>query len=41
MVSFYDFQPSDITIMHLKRELSFRQHMHEYIEIIYNLSILM
>lgn len=35
MVPFYEFQPSDITIMHLERELSFRQHMHEHIEIIY------
>lgn len=37
MVPFYEFQPSNITIMHLERELSFHQQMHGHIEIIYGL----
>lgn len=35
MVPFYEFQPSDITIIHNKRELKYRTHIHEHIEIIY------
>lgn len=35
MVPFYELQPSDITIIHNKRELKYRPHIHEHIEIIY------
>lgn len=35
MVPFYEMQPSDITIIHNKRELKYRPHIHEHIEIIY------
>ena len=35
MVPFYEFQPSDITIIHNNRELKYRTHIHEHIEIIY------
>lgn len=35
MLPFYEFQPSDINIIHNRRELKFRSHMHKEIEIIY------
>lgn len=35
MVPFYEFQSSDITIIHNKRELKYRTHIHEHIEILY------
>ena len=39
MVPFYEFQPSDITIIHNTRELQYRPHIHEHIEIIYEFNI--
>ncbi|MFQ7291494.1 MAG: helix-turn-helix domain-containing protein [Monoglobales bacterium] len=35
MVPFYEFQSSDITVIHNQRELKYRPHIHEHIEIIY------
>jgi AraC-like DNA-binding protein len=35
MVPFYEVQPEDITIIHNKRELKYRSHIHKQIEIIY------
>lgn len=35
MVPFYEFQPSDITIIPNSREIKYRSHIHEQIEIIY------
>lgn len=35
MLPFYEFQPSDINIIHNRRELKFRSHMHKEIEVIY------
>lgn len=39
MIPFYEFQPSDLTVIHNTRELYFHSHLHEQIEIIYVLSI--
>jgi AraC-like DNA-binding protein len=35
MVPFYEFQPSDITIIHNQREIKYKPHIHEQIEILY------
>ena len=35
MVPFYEFQPSDINVIHNMRELKYNAHVHEHIEIIY------
>jgi AraC-like DNA-binding protein len=35
MVPFYEFQPSDITVIHNHRELKFRSHIHKQIEFVY------
>ncbi|MGN1115174.1 MAG: helix-turn-helix domain-containing protein [Candidatus Ornithomonoglobus sp.] len=35
MVPFYEFQPSDINIIHNTRELKYRSHIHKQIELIY------
>ncbi len=35
MLPFYEIQPSGFTVINNKKELSFREHMHKYIEILY------
>lgn len=35
MVPFYEFRPEDISIIHNTRELKYRSHIHDQIEIIY------
>ncbi|MGN0163503.1 MAG: helix-turn-helix domain-containing protein [Candidatus Ornithomonoglobus sp.] len=35
MVPFYEFQPSDINVIHNTRELRYRAHIHKQIELIY------
>lgn len=35
MVPFYEFQPSDISVIHNRRELYFHSHLHKEIEIVY------
>ncbi len=35
MVPFYEFRPEDISIIHNTRELKYRSHIHEQVEIIY------